>query len=395
MVEGSESHEKVVPVFIYIYEDQDGSLKYPELEHLDKTTERERNDIVLLFERKITLLLIKKNEKLKAYCRFFASRMENREEGFYIVYEEKYSDHFFHDYKKFGEIALSAIELSLTDSEENSIFKNISIFDTYNENSSNIQSQNGFSFSGLDLEALRQALVNKEKLTYVGGVSPALSNFIKNTLKNVPSFQICISSEQRKLFSINIQNKLNVTELLCTEDTQKILNEYREKLRIENAKQNIKESISQLKSCNWSDFEVDDYLFKNCSSLSPSKNSYSDFTRNLFRLLENADYEYMLDWGVIHEKFAKQPIYTHLVNSQIRKSKDLPEIVKSSSIPANKKRSKYRAISGYIYIPKLFFLLLLVALIVLIILDFNGSINISPLYENSTFALELKIIHLP
>lgn len=393
MVEGSESHEKVVPVFIYIYEDQDGSLKYPELEHLDKTIERETNDIVLLFERKITLLLIKKNEKLKAYCRFFASRMGNREEGFYIVYEENYSDHFFHDYKKFGEIALSAIELSLTDSEENSIFKNISFFDTYNENSSNIQSQNGFSFNELDLETLKQALVNKEKLTYVGGVSPALSKFIKNILKNVPNFQICISSEQMKLFGINIQNKLNAAELRCTEDTQKILNEYQKKLRIENAKQNIKESISQLKSCNWSDFEVDDYLFKNCSSLSPSKNNYSDFTRNLFRLLENADYERMLDWGIIHEKFAKQPIYTHLVNSQIRKSNDLTEPITSPSSLSNRKHSKYGVISDYIYMLKLPCLLLLTVLLVFVIIKYcNGDIEVSPLYENRTFTFWLKIV---
>jgi hypothetical protein len=319
------------------------------------------------------------------------------------VYEDIYSDHFFEDFKKYGEIALDSIELNLIDSKENSVFKNISIFDTYNENLSNIQSQNGFSFSGLNLEALRQALANKEKLTYIGGVSPALSNFIKNMLNNVPDFPILISSEQRKLFGINIQIKLNVTELLCTEDTQKILNEYREKLRrekeekerkarIESAKQTIKESISQLKSCNWSEFEVDDHLFKNCSSLSPSRYTKSDFTRNLFRLINNAGYEHMLDWGIIHEKLVKQPGYTHLVNSHIRKSEDFIEPITSSSSSGKRKHSKYGVISGYIHIPKLTYLLLLIALIVSVILSFNGNIDISQLYENRTFTIALKIV---
>jgi hypothetical protein len=372
MTEGNEPHENVAPVFIY--EDQDGSLKYPELKHLDKTIGRESSNIVGLFEEKITLLLTKKNEKLKAYCHFYASRRENREEGFYIVYEETYSDHFFQDLQRFGEIALGAIELSLADIKDNSVFKNISIFDIYDENSNKIQSHNGFSFSGLDLEALRQALANKEKLTYIGGVSPALSNFIKNMLNNVPDFPILISSEQRKLFGINIQIKLNVTELLCTEDTQKILNEYREKLRrekeekerkarIESAKQTIKEPISQLKSCNWSEFEVDDHLFKNCSSLSPSRYTKSDFTRNLFRLINNAGYEHMLDWGIIHYELSKQPIYTQLINSPSTGSENSHEV----TTPTKAKRNlKFGVTSDYIYILKSPYFLILIALIILI-----------------------------
>lgn len=175
---------------IKIFEDQTGFMMFPE-KGLDKTSSKNM-DIVKLFDNKIDLRIIYREDFLEVTCYLLVHRGPERAIGCYIVGKGKYFDSSFGTFKNDANEVLKKIGFEHHyDNAENLVFDNIEKFDIGGE-------------SHRDIDLIAEAKNSGERVNYKGGDIGEIASLCRQILKKISNIDIVISTVEGNIGHINI-----------------------------------------------------------------------------------------------------------------------------------------------------------------------------------------------
>lgn len=175
---------------IKIFEDQTGFIMFPE-KGLDKTSSKNM-DIVKLFDNKIDLRIIYREDFLEVTCYLLVHRGQERAIGCYIVGKGKYFDSSFGTFKNDANEVLKKIGFEHHyDSAENIVFDNIEKFDIGGE-------------SHRDIDLIAEAKNSGERVNYKGGDIGEIASLCRQILRKISNIDIVISTVESNIGHVNI-----------------------------------------------------------------------------------------------------------------------------------------------------------------------------------------------
>lgn len=222
---------------IKIFEDQTGLMMFPE-KSLDKTSSKNM-DVVKLFDNKIDLRIINREDSLEITCYLLVHRGQERAIGCYIVGKDKYTDRTFGNFKKDANDALRNIGFEHHhNNEENVVFDHIGKFD--------IDGQ-----SHKDIDLIVEAKNSGERVGYKGGDIGEIAVLCRQVLKKISSIDIVISTVENNMGHINvIRSKIHDERLSPTSQGKQALDRQirkAEQRRVEEQKKLEIERMRKLK----------------------------------------------------------------------------------------------------------------------------------------------------
>lgn len=247
---------------IKIFEDQTGLMMFPE-KGLDKTSPKNM-DVIKLFDNKIDLRIIYREDLLEIFCYLLVHRGQERAIGCYIVGKGKYVDSTFGDFKNDANNALKKIGFDHHyDNAENVVFDNIEKFDI-----------NGQPHKDIDL--IVEAKNSGDHVNYKGGNIGEIASFCRQILKRISSVDIVVSTVESNIGNVNVVgSKIHDERLSPTSQGKQALDrqirkvEYRREEKnkqrereivddkIEQGTALVKKGLAIKRMAGYSDLEID------------------------------------------------------------------------------------------------------------------------------------------
>lgn len=219
---------------IKIFEAQYGHQKYP-LE--SKKTESTINNYLI---GDIRLFLHRKNGTISIICYINALESYSRSEMYYVFYEDSISQNTFTKFHKNVIDVLSEMELQLSNSEKNNMFKHIIDFDQKSHKSFDIE-----------YSALAKSIEHKEKLEYNYGDYDAIAKLCGNILYNSTDVKIVIQSKKNSDIlnaDVSICTDFSERQIKPTNVTHKIIEKYKSNIQNEKRKRREHEENEKRKT---------------------------------------------------------------------------------------------------------------------------------------------------